>query len=50
MISLEEILEKAKNGIPQKYKVAVCVTSYNQSDVIEDALEGILNQKTRFRF
>lgn len=47
MISLEEILEKQKRD-SSKYKVAVCVTSYNQSDVIEDALEGILNQKTTF--
>lgn len=49
MISLEEILEKQKRD-SSKYKVAVCVTSYNQSDVIEDALEGILNQKTTFPF
>lgn len=49
MISLEEILEKQKRD-SSKYKVAVCVTSYNQSDVIENALEGILNQKTTFPF
>lgn len=49
MISLDEILVKQKTDT-SKYKVAVCVTSYNQRDVIEDALNGILKQKTSFPF
>ena len=49
MISLDEILVKQKADT-SKYKVAVCVTSYNQQDVIEDALNGILKQKTTFPF
>ena len=49
MISLDEILVKQKADT-SKYKVGVCVTSYNQQDVIEDALNGILKQKTTFPF
>lgn len=49
MITLNEIIEKQKQD-PSPYKVAICVTSYNQKEYIEDALKGLLRQKTTFPY
>lgn len=49
MITLNEIIEKQKQD-PSPYKVAICVTSYNQKEYIEDALKGLLQQKTTFSY
>lgn len=49
MITLNEIIEKQKQD-QSPYKVAVCITSYNQKEYIEDALKSVLHQKTDFPF
>lgn len=45
MLSLEEIIEEQQK-YQGKYKVDICLTCYNQKEYIEDAVLGILNQKT----
>lgn len=45
MVSLEEII-KAQQAYQGKYKVDICITCYNQKEYIEDAIVGILKQKT----
>lgn len=49
MITLQEILNQQKKD-KSKYKVAICVTSYNQINYIEKALASLLRQKTNFPY
>lgn len=49
MITLQELLDQQKKD-KSKYKVAICVTSYNQIDYIEEAINGLLKQKTNFPY
>lgn len=45
MVSLDEIV-KAQKEYQGKYQVDICLTCYNQREYIEDAIKGILSQKT----
>lgn len=49
MITLREIVEKQKQD-QSFHKVAICVTSYNQRQYIDEALQSLLGQKTDFPF
>lgn len=49
MIKLQELLDQQEKE-KSKYKVAICVTSYNQINYIEKALTSLLHQKTDFPY
>lgn len=49
MIKLQELLDQQEKE-KSEYKVAICVTSYNQINYIEKALTSLLHQKTDFPY
>lgn len=49
MITFDEILKKQKEDM-SKYKVSICVTSYNQKEYITKTINSLLVQKTTFPF
>ena len=51
MIDEKEFLKRIeRNQKKAKYKVAICVTCYNQEEYIGAALDSLLSQKTNFSF